>query len=170
MRPDPEMIPVLIDTARALKGNQKRLFMARTVKAMGRGGQRWAEDHLGWSRVTIRKGMRELQSGMTCLDAFSARGRRPVEDRLPRLLDDIKDIADGQSQADPRFQTDRLFTRISAAEVRRQLIATRGYTDDELPTQQTINTKLNLLGFRLTKVAKCRPQKESRRPMPSLSS
>ena len=32
MRPDPEMIPVLIDTAKALKGSQKRLFMARTVK------------------------------------------------------------------------------------------------------------------------------------------
>jgi hypothetical protein len=164
------MIPVLIDTAKSLKGSQKRLSMARTVKAMGRGGQRWAEDHLGWSRVTIRKGMRELNSGMTCLDAFSARGRRPVEGRLPRLLDDIKDIADGQSQADPRFQTDRLFTRISAAEVRRQLIATKGYTDEQLPTQQTTNKKLNMLGFCLTKVAKCRPQKESSRPMPSLSS
>jgi hypothetical protein len=170
MRPAPEMIPVLIDTAKVLKGSQKRLFVARTVKAMGRGGQRWAEDHLGWSRVTIRKGMRELLSGITCLDAFSARGRRPVEGRLPRLLDDIKDIADGQSQADPRFQTDRLFTRISAAEVRRQLIATKGYTDDELPTPQTINTKLNLLGFRMAKVAKCRPQNESRRPTLSLSS
>jgi hypothetical protein len=170
MRPDPEMIPVLIDTALALKGSQKRLFLARTVKAMGRGGQRWAEEHLGWSRVTIRKGMRELNSGMTCLDAFSARGRRPVEGRLPRLLDDIKDIADGQSQADPRFQTDRLFIRISAAEVRRQLINRKGYTDAELPTQQTINTKLNLLGYRLTRVAKCRPQKGSSRPTPSLIS
>jgi hypothetical protein len=163
------MIPVLIDTAMSLKGNQKRLFMARTVQAMGRGGQRWAEHHLGWSRVTIRKGMRELNSGLTCLEAFSARGRRPVEARLPRLLDDIKDIVDGQSQADPRFQTDRLFTRISAAEVRRQLIATKGYTDADLPTQQTINTKLNLLGYRLTKVAKCRPQKRSSRPTPSLN-
>ena len=47
------------------------------------------------------------------------------------------------------------------------MIATKGYTDAELPTQQTINTKLNLLGYRLTKVAKCRPQKKSRRPMPS---
>ena len=170
MRPDPEMLPVLIDTAKALKGSQKRLFMARTVKAMGRGGQRWAEEHLGWSRVTIRKGMRELNRGMTCLDAFSARGRRPVEGRLPRLLDDIKDIADGQSQADPRFQTDRLFIRISAAEVRRQLINRKGYADAELPTQQTINTKLNLLGYRLTRVAKCRPQKGSSRPTPSLIS
>ena len=38
MRPDPEMIPVLIDAAQSLKGSQKRLFMAKTVKATGRGG------------------------------------------------------------------------------------------------------------------------------------
>ena len=96
---------------------------------------------------------------------YSARRRKSAEDHLPGLLDDIRAIADGQSQADPRFQTDRLFTRISAAEVRRQLIATKGYTDEQLPTQQTINRKLNLLGFRLTKVAKCRPPKKSSRPM-----
>ena len=160
MRPAPELIPVLIDTAQALKGSQRRLFLAKTVQALGRGGQRWAEEHLGWSRVTIRKGMHELQSGLTCHDAFSARGRRPVEDHLPRLLEDIKDIADGQSQADPKFQTDRLFTRISAAEVRKQLIARKGYTDEQLPSQQTINTKLNVLGYRLSRVAKCRPQKK----------
>jgi hypothetical protein len=169
MRPDPEMIPVLIDAARALKGSQKRLFMAKTVQAMGRGGQRWAQEHLGWCRETIRKGTHELRSGMTCIDAFHCRRRKAAEDHLPRLLDDIRAIADGQSQADPKFQTNRLFTRISAAEVRRQLIAVKGYTDEELPTQQTINTKMNLLGFSLSRVAKCRPQKESRRPMPSSS-
>ena len=169
MRPDPEMIPVLIDAAKALKGSQKRVFMAKTVGAMGRGGQRWAQVNLGWCRETIRKGTHELRSGMTCVDAFHCRRRKPAEEHLPRLLDDIRAIADGQSQADPKFQTKRLFTRISAAEVRRQLIATKGYTDAELPTPQTINKKLNLLGFRLTKVAKSRPQKKSSRPMPSSS-
>ena len=169
MRPDPEMIPVLIDTAKALKGSQRRLFMAKTVAAMGRGGQIWAEAHLGWNRETIRKGMHEFRSGMTCVDAFDCRRRKPAEEHLPRLLDDIRSVADGQSQADPKFQTDRLFSRISAKEVRLQLIATKGYTDAELPTQQTINKKLNLLGFRLTKVAKSRPQKKSSRPTPSLS-
>jgi hypothetical protein len=169
MRPDPEMIPVLIDAANTLKGSQKRVFMARTVAAFGRGGQRWAQENLGWCRETIRKGTHELRSGMTCVDAFHCRRRKPAEEHLPRLLDDIRSIADGQSQADPKFQTNRLFTRISAAEVRRQLIATKGYTDDELPTQQAINKKLNLLGYRLTRVAKCRPQKGSRRPMPSSS-
>jgi hypothetical protein len=167
MRPEPEMIPVLIDAAKALKGSQKRLFMAKTVQAMGRGGQRWAQEHLGWCRETIRKGTHELLTGMTCVDAFHCRRRKPAEEHLPRLLDDIRSIADGQSQADPKFQTDRLFTRISAAEVRRQLIATKGDTDAELPTQQTINTKMNLLGYRLSKVAKCRPQKGSSRPTPS---
>ena len=52
MRPAPEMIPVLIDTARTLKGSQRRHFMAKTVEAMGRGGQVWAEAHLGWNRET----------------------------------------------------------------------------------------------------------------------
>jgi hypothetical protein len=163
------MIPVLIEATDALKGAQKRLFMAKTVKAMGRGGQLWAQEHLGWCRDTIRKGMHELDSGMTCIDAFSARRRKPAEEHLPRLLDDIRDIVDGQCQADPRFQTDRLFIRISAAEVRSRLITRKGYTAEELPTQQTINKKLNMLGYRLTEVAKCRPPKESRRPTPSSS-
>jgi hypothetical protein len=169
MRPDPEMIPVLIDTATTLKSSQRRTFMAKTVAAMGRGGQIWAEAHLGWNRQTIRKGMHELRTGITCVDAFHCRRRKPAEEHLPRLLDDIRAIADGQSQADPEFQTKRLFTRISAKEVRRQLIATKGYTDEQLPTQQTINRKLNLLGYRLTRVAKCRPQKKSSRPTPSSS-
>jgi hypothetical protein len=169
MRPDPEIVPVLIDTAKTLKASERRLFMAKTVAAMGRGGQIWAEAHLGWNRETIRKGMHELRTGMTCVDSFHCRRRKPAEDHLPRLLDDIRAIADGQSQVDPKFQTKRLFTRISAAEVRRQLIATKGYTDEQLPTQQTINKKLNLLGYCLSKVAKCRPQKKSSRPTPSSS-
>ena len=167
MQPAPEMIPVLIDAAKVLKGSQRRLFMAKAVQAMGRGGQVWAEAHLGWNRGTIRKALHELRSGMTCVDAFHCRRRKPAEEHLPRLLDDIRSIADGQSQADPRFQSKRLFTRISAAEVRKQLIARKGYTDEQLPTPQTINTKLNLLGDRLTRVAKCRPQKKSSRLMPS---
>jgi hypothetical protein len=50
---------------------------------------------------------------MTCADAFHCRRRKPAEEHLPRLLDDIRAIADGQSQADPKFQTNRLFTRIN---------------------------------------------------------
>jgi len=157
---------LFIDTARSLKGSTRRLFMARTVKELGPGGQRRAERALGWSRVTIRKGTHELDSGFTCLDAFAARGRKPVEAHLPTLLHDMKTIVDSQSQTDPRFRTTRLYTRLSAAEVRRQLIAQKGYRDAALPTVQTITTKLNALGYYPKKVAKSQPQKKSPKPTP----
>jgi hypothetical protein len=159
---------LFIDTAKTLKGSARRLFMARTVKELGPGGQRRAERELGWNRITIRKGTHELDSGFICLDAFSARGRKRAEDHLPHLLDDITTIVDSQSQTDPHFRTQRLYTRCSAAEVRRQLIAQKGYQDTELPTVQTISAKLNALGYFPKKVAKSRPQKKSRKLMPSL--
>ncbi len=158
---------LLQDAAKQLKGSARRLFMARTVKQLGPGGQRRAERELGWNRGTIRKGMRELESGFAIVDAFALRGRKRAEERLPHLLADLTAIVDGQSQADPRFRTTRLYTRLTAAEVRRQLIAQRGYTDAELPTVQTIGAKLNDLGYRLRKVAKTQPQKRSPRPTPS---
>src|SRR3954447_15641527 len=98
MRPSPEMIPVLIDAAKALKAGQRRLFMAKTVSAMGRGGQVWAEAHLGWNREAIRKGMHELRTGIPRVDAFHCRRHKPAEEHLPRLLEDIRAIADGHSQ------------------------------------------------------------------------
>jgi hypothetical protein len=158
---------LFVDTARSLQGSARRLFMARTVKELGGGGQRRAERELGWSRVTIRKGMHELASGFRCLDAFAARGRKRVEDHLPSLLPDIKAIVDSQSQTDPQFRTARLYTRLSAAEVRRQLIGQKGYTDAALPTVQTLTTKLNALGYYPKKVAKSQPQKKSPKQTPS---
>lgn len=149
----------LIETAKALRGAERRLFMARTVQSLGPGGQRQAEAELGWSRVTIRKGTHELSSGITCCDAFCCRGRLRAEERLPGLLDDIRDLVTAQSQTDPRFRTQRLYTRLTAEEVRRQLQAKKGYSDDELPAARTIRRKLNDLGFSLTKVAKCKPKK-----------
>ena len=159
---------LFIDTAKTLKGSARRLFMARTVKELGPGGQRRAERDLGWNRETIRKGMHELQSGVVCLDNFAARGRKPSEAHLPNLLTDIATIVDSQSQADPQFRTQRLYTRLDAAEVRRQLIAQKDYRDAELPTVQTIMTKLNALGYYPQKVAKSEPKK--RFPKPTRSS
>ena len=103
-----------------------------------------------------------------CVDGFRLRGRKRSEDHLPNLLKDITAIVDGQSQADPQFRTKRFYTRLTAAEVRRQLITQKGYTDEELPTAETIATKLNVLGYYPKKVAKSHPQKNFRRPMPSL--
>ena len=158
---------MLIETARSLTGSARRLFMARTVKELGTGGQQCAARELGWGRMTIRKGMRELDSGIACVDAFRLRGRKPAEHHLPNLLTDIQAIVDGQSQTDPQFRSTRLYTRLSAREVRRQLIAHKGYTDAQLPTAATMSAKLNLLGYYPQTVAKSRPQKKSLKPTQS---
>jgi hypothetical protein len=118
--------------------------------------------------VTIRKGTHELASGFTCLDAFAARGRKPVEAHLPTLLHDMQAIVDSQSQTDPPFRTTRLYPRLSAAEVRRQLIAQHGDAEAALPTVQTLTSKRNALGYYPKKVAKSPPQKKS--PQPTRSS
>jgi hypothetical protein len=119
-----------------------------------------AERELNWNRGTVRKGKHELESGIACEDAFSARGRKRAEEHLLNLLEDIEAIADEQSQTDPTFKTTRLYTRISAAEVRKQLILQKGYTDKELPSEETIRVKLNGLGYWLRSVQKSRPQKK----------
>ena len=121
----------LIETAKALRGNERRVFMARTVRELESGGQRMAERELGWNRGTIRKGEYELESGIAYVDNFSARGRKPAEVHLPNLLNDIRDIVDSQSQTDPQFRNTRLYCRLSAREVRRQLIVQKGYSDQE---------------------------------------
>ena len=143
-----------IETAKQLKGHARRLYMARVVKALGRGGQWFASQAFGWDRNTIRKGSRELETGFRCYDNYAARGRQRAEERLPQLLHDLRAIADQHSQADPKFQSRRLYLRLSAASVRQQLIEQKGYTDDQLPSEEVIRQRLNELGYSLKRVKK----------------
>jgi len=162
-----ELTAFLSETARTLKGSARRVFMARAVRDLGAGGQRLAERERGWSRVRVRKGRHELDSGIVCVDGFALRARKKAEDHLPHLLTDIRAIVDSQSQVDPQFRTRRLYTRLTAGEVRRQVIAQKGDTDAAVPCERTSATTLNTLGYTLTKVAKSQPQKKSPRPTPS---
>lgn len=110
----------------------------------GKNGQRTGA---GWAAMCqARTGLEsghdpqghELESGIECLDAFSARGRKKAEERLPNLPEDIKAIVDLQSQIDPTLKTTRLYTRLTVKEVGRQLIEQKGYTDEELPSIYTV--------------------------------
>ena len=160
MELSPQVATFIRETADAFSGAARRHFMARAVAQLGI-SQHQAQRYFGWSRDTVRKAQHEARSGITCWDATSRRGRKPAEGHLPHLLDDIRAIAQEHCQTDPTFRTTRLYCRLTAAEVRRQLIARKGYTDEQLPSRQTVGVKLNALGFRLRKVAKCRPQKST---------
>ena len=138
MEVTPEMRELIIRTAIALPvGAPRRRYLADTIDTL-RLGQRQAQQLFGWGRDTIRKALHERRTGLTCVDAFRCRGRKPAEFHLPRLLEDIREVVQDQVQTDPTFRTTRQYCRLTAAEVRRQLIRDKGYTDAELPSVKTI--------------------------------
>jgi len=151
---------IIIETGQELKGYARRIFQAKIVKVLGKGGQRQAEKELKWNRGTIRKGLTELEGKFGYIDQFRKRGRKRSEAHLPNLLSDIQEIAERASQTDPTFQTTQLYIRLSAAEVRKQLLIEKGYQDEELPCVKSIGHKLDELGYSLKKVQKSQPLKK----------
>ncbi|HZK55843.1 MAG TPA: ISAzo13 family transposase [Desulfosporosinus sp.] len=151
---------ILKETINKLKGSDRRMALARVAVDIGKGGQSLVADEFKVSRGTVRKGLHELNSGFRIVDAFNARGRKPIEEKLPNLIEDIKNIVDSQSQTDPNFKTTRLFTRITVNVVRKQLIKHKHYEDKDLPTNQTLNTKINAMGYHLKRVQKVKPLKK----------
>ena len=141
----------LKDAARKLTGFKKRAFMAQVTIDYFKSSPRKAESKLGWSRAAIAVGLKELETGIVCLDNYRARGRKKTEEILPNLEADISDLIDNYSQADPKFQSNFAYTKVSAREVREALIAEKGYTNIQLPCRQTIGDILNRIGYSLKK-------------------
>lgn len=117
------------ETAEHLKGSARRHKLATVVRELGVGGQTLAEQALGWHRGTLRKGLQELRSGLSMVEAFALRGRKPIATHLPHRRSEIPALVEPSSQADPTLNSLLLETRSSAAAVRRRLIAQKGYSD-----------------------------------------
>src|SRR5258708_31275345 len=96
---------VYIETAKGLKGSERRLFRERVGKLLG--GQRRAARVLGWQGETIAKGIGERDSGVPIKDNFVARGRQKAKEKRPNLLTDIRLLVEGQSQTDRSFESTR---------------------------------------------------------------
>ncbi len=126
---------------------------------LGWGGQRYVEKTFGWDRKTIRKGQQERDAGEPALDGRCRSGCKKAEEHCPRLLDDIVDILDTTGQTDPTFRSTRIYTPITAREVRRRLLEQKGYTDSQLIGERSLRTKLNMLGYRPQRIRKCKPHK-----------
>ncbi len=155
-----ELISLFKDTARKFTGPNKRAFMARVTQEYYESSPRQVESYLGWSRDTVTKGLKEVESGFVCLDNYSARGRKKTTEHLPLLEADIRDLVEDKTQVDPTFRSTLCYSRISARAVREALIEEKGYRDEDLPSRQTIGTILNQLGYRLKKTQKTKPLKK----------
>jgi transposase len=136
---------VIKDAAKKLTGYKRRQYVAQTTLDLLDGNARQAERIFGWGRKTVEKGLRELETGFRCVDNYQARGRKKSEEKLPELAQDIVELVDPHSQAEPRFKNVLAYTRLTAKAVRQALIDEKEYTDEQLPGERTISNMLNRL-------------------------
>jgi hypothetical protein len=90
------MLPVLNE-------RQKRLYLANEAKAYGYGGITAIHRISGMSRMTISKGMTELENGAEYSDNVrqTGGGRNYVEKNYPDVVEKIRAIIDGETYGDP---------------------------------------------------------------------
>ena len=145
-----------------LTGHQRRLFMAEVTLELCGGSPRRAERRFGWGRETVHKGLQELRHGVRCLENFSARGRPRWEDKQPQLAQDIRDLVEPRTHADPELKSERRYANLSAGETLAQLQAQKGYAREGLPSERTMRDILNRLGYRLKRIQKGKPLKKTK--------
>ncbi len=85
------------DAAKKLTGYRKRDFMAKVAEDYFEGSARKAETVMGRKRTSVN------------------------------LEEDIKELVDSQSQADPKMQSTFAYTQISVRAVRKSLMSGKGY-------------------------------------------
>ena len=147
-------------TAEQLNGSARRIFMAKVVNLIGRGGQRIAERVLGWNRGTIRKGQAELKTAPIADKRKQNSGRKSATHIFPGLDNDIRSILDPTGQTDPTFRSTRIYTPITARQVHKALKRIDGYNRKTMPCRRTISNRMADLGFRPQKIRKCLPLKK----------
>lgn len=158
---DSEKKYLIKEAVKRLTGYRKREYIAQISLDYYQGNARKTEREMGWGRVCVAKGLKEKETGVRCIDNYKATGRKRTEDKSPNLSEDIKSLADLQTQADPSMKSGSLtYTRITAKAMRNALIEEKGYSDHELPCEVTIGNILNRLGYNLKRVLKAKPEKK----------
>jgi len=158
-----KQIVTIKDAAKKLTGAKRRAFQAQVTIDYFADNARKAERAFGWSRKTIELGLNELRTGIICVGNFSSRGNNNSEEKLPQLEQDIRYLAELESQVDPKFQSHFKYSRITAKAMRQALIETKGWLDEELPCENTVGNIMNRLGYRLRRVQKVKPIKKVRK-------
>jgi len=151
---------VIKDACTRLTGWKRRAYQAKITSTYFQGSARKAERELGWGRASVQKGLNETDGGVRHADQYHARGRLRTEDNIPGLKDDIITLAELHTQADPAMKSALTYTRLTGKSARQALMTEKGYRDEDLPTDNTLGTILNRLGYNLKRVLKSKPRKK----------
>ena len=165
----PSQIEDLRFAASKMHGAERRAFQAEIALKYCKGNARVTESVFGWGRETVSVGLAEKRTGLICFGAQAAfGGNKRWEERHPEVAEALRQLAESHAQQDPTFRTPLSYTRLTAAEALKQL-RLRGVRQDQLPSASRMAEILTRLGYRLRKVIKAKPQKNSRdRPHPTI--
>ena len=153
---------LLCSAARRLRGVEHRSFIAEVTQVLCDGSVRRAERQFGWGRETIQKGLHEQRTGLRCIENFAARGRPRWEAENPQRANDIREIVEPRTQADPELKSARRYTNMSAAEVLEALREQKHYRSEDLPSERSMRDILNRMNYRLKRIQKGKPLKKTK--------
>lgn len=141
---------------------ERRSFQAEITLKYCSGKSRLAESRFGWGRESVELGLAERRTGIVCIGAQASRsGAKRWEDKHPEAAATLKVIAEAQSQQDPTFQSAMAYTRLTTKSALKAL-EEAGVEESILPSPNGMGLILNRLGYRLRKVVKAKPKKNSR--------
>ena len=147
-------------TAKQLTGYPRRVFQAVITDAHADGIPRKAESLFGWNRQTVKRALSEKRLGREIRSISSSKGRPRVETLNKDLLPTAKRLLEDQSQADPKFQSTKIYTRITGESFRRALAGQLQIDPIDLPSPRTNRRMLNRNGYSLRPVRKTLPKKK----------
>jgi hypothetical protein len=131
------------------------------------GKHRVAEDVFGWGRSVVEVGIKEIQTGISCVNDISQRLKPKTEVKIPELLVEIREIMEPHCESESHLRTTLLYTNMTAEAVYDALVE-KGWPAESLPTVRTISNILIRNNYRLRTVAKTKVQKKQQKPTLSL--
>ncbi len=136
----------------------RRRAMGDVTLSLLDGKHRVAEDVFGWGRSAVEVGIKEIQTGISCVNDISSRRKLKTEEKNPELLAEIRAIMEPHTETESHLRTTLLYTNMTAQAVYDALIE-KGWTAESLPSVRTISNILMRQDYRLRIVAKTKVQK-----------
>lgn len=145
----------------------RRRAMGDATLSLLDGKHRVSEDVFGWGRSVVEVGIKEFQTGISCVNDISQRHKPKTEEKKPDLLVAIRDIMEPHSESESHLRTTLMYTNMTAEAVYDALVE-KGWSAESLPTVRTISNILIRHNYRLRTVAKTKVQKKQQKPTLSL--
>jgi len=139
----------------------RRSFQAEMTLKYCNGKARLAESRFGWGRESVELGLAEKRTGILCIGCQSGySGAKRWEDKYPDAAATLRILADAQSQQDPTFDSPIAYTRLTTKSALNAL-QEAGVDATILPSENGMGLILNRMGYRLRKVVKAKPKKNT---------